>query len=106
MKIRFAQTDWLMLRRIANSIRFGSDCPPKERQYRTEIQKKVMEGIADAILAEMAGEPADGQVTFSLDLKIERFNIPTPRPTTPSYSLLAELDDILNKKKPQDLIEW
>lgn len=109
MKLKFGVTDWWTLTRIEHSIRAGSCKDDKIAAYRKEMERKVLDGIARAIRAEinraeMAGEPVGGRVTFELDLKLERFDVPEPKQHT--RSMLAEFEEILGKKPPAQLLEW
>jgi len=111
MKIRFGITDWWTLTNIEHSIRAGTGTKEKVAVYRKEMQQKMMDGLARAIRAErnraaMAGEPDGGQVIFELDLKLERVHIPEPKPKRHGRSMLAEFEEILNKKPAADLLEW
>jgi hypothetical protein len=110
MKLKFGVTDWWTLTNIEHSIRVGPCKEEKINAYRREIAQKMMDGLARAIRAEinrakMAGEPTEGRVTFELDLKLERFDMPEPKQHS-RRSMLAEFEEILGKKPPAKLLEW
>lgn len=111
MKLKFGITDWWTLTRIEHSIRTGACKDEKVAVYRKEMQQKMMDGLARVIRAEinraeMTGEPVGGRVTFEIDLRVERADVPSVEAKAPGRNMLAEFEEILAKKPPAQLLEW
>lgn len=96
MKINFGKTGWGDLIKIRNDVRNRM-----VTNHLRETRAKLMDGLADAIDAEikrleMEGGQADGMITLSIDLNIEPYRL-VGYDESKKRNLLAELDDILNR---------
>jgi hypothetical protein len=96
MKIKFGKIGWGDLIKIRNDVRNRM-----VTNHLRETRAKLMDGLADAIDAEikrleMEGGRADGMITLSIDLNIEPHRL-VEYDESKKRNLLAELDDILNR---------
>ncbi|MBQ5946299.1 hypothetical protein [Massilia sp. ST3] len=111
MKIRFAETTWHTLQDLVRSPAEYPVGRPVVKPARKDMIEKAMSGIYRAIEAEltrmhMNGETPDGSVVLSMDIEIETTPYGGHSPKKPK-SLIAELDDVLNKRAPRKkLVEY
>ena len=116
MKIRLADSNWHTLTELVSNKCTVEGHQKKIKSIRKDLTAKAMTAIDNAIKAEstrMKTSPRDdnrpvkpGRVVITIDIEFETEYL-SNEPYKGNKSLLAEIDDILNRKpSAKDLLEY